>query len=103
MWCPSLGHRPTWSCQPNDIPLLDNRFRIDPDVADVTIVIHRRSNKSPAILVRPDGSKLYAWRHPADKVRWLDSDRYDIVTIDEPMPGPRQAIADYNVINRVRL
>ncbi|MCD8547391.1 MAG: TIGR03503 family protein [Aeromonadaceae bacterium] len=87
---------------PSDIPLLNNRFRIDPKVAEITFFIYREAGTAPAILVQPDGSKLYHFRAP-ESVRWLSLPDKDLITITHPMPGPWQTIAQVDPRNRIRL
>lgn len=89
--------------EPNDIPLLDNRFRIDPNTEQVTIILNHQDKPQTIVLVRPDGSKLYEKRHPKDEVAWVSTRDQDIITVDKPMPGPWQAIATLHGDNRIRL
>ena len=88
---------------PNDIPLLDNRFRIDPNTEQVTIILNHPSHEQKVVLVKPDGSKWYAQRHPPENVAWFNNRDQDIITIQNPMPGPWQAIASLNGKNRIQL
>ena len=87
----------------NDIPLLDNRFRIDPNTEQVTIILNHLKKPQKVVLVQPDGSKLYAERHPKATVAWLSKRDQDIITIQQPMPGPWQAIANLHGDNRIQL
>ena len=87
---------------PNDIPLLDNRFRIDPFTEQVTILLNHSQGPQTVVLVRPDGSKIYYHKHP-QSVAWVTSKLADIITIDNPMVGPWQAVADLNGDNRIKL
>lgn len=86
----------------SSLTLLDNRFRVDPTISQITFVIYREQNSRPVVLVRPDGFKYYASRHP-DYVRWYQESSMDIVSIDKPMPGPWQAIGQISPNNHVRL
>ena len=88
---------------PNDIPLLDNRFRIDPNTEQVSIILNHPSHAQKIVLVKPDGSKWYAQRHPPENVAWFNNRDQDIITIQNPMPGPWQAIASLNGENRIQL
>lgn len=88
---------------PNDIPLLDNRFRIDPNTEQVTIILNHPKQSQKVILVQPDGSKLYAQRYPEETVAWFNNSNQNIITIQNPMPGPWQAIATLNGENRIQL
>ncbi|RJG40237.1 TIGR03503 family protein [Motilimonas pumila] len=86
----------------NDIRLLDNRFRIDGAIEEVTFVIKRLPRSPAVVLVRPDGSKLYVNRHD-DSVQWLEGDTFDIITMKNPMPGPWQAVGRIDPENAIRV
>jgi uncharacterized protein (TIGR03503 family) len=87
----------------NDIPLLDNRFRIDPNTEQVTIILNHPQQPQKIVIVQPDGSKLYEQRHPKESVAWLATRDQDIITISNPMVGPWQAIARLDGENRIQL
>lgn len=87
---------------PNDIPLLDNRFRIDPHTEQVTFILNHSQGRQVVVLVRPDGSKIYYRKHSAS-VAWVSTKTTDIITIDNPMAGPWQALAELDGDNRIRL
>ena len=87
----------------SDVPLLENRFRIDHGVREVTFILKKREGSAPVVLVQPDGSKLYSTRHPEGQIGWLVTPDADLITIRDPMPGPWQAIADADSENRIRL
>lgn len=82
--------------------LLDNRFRIDPTIEQITFLIYRSNSSHPVVLVRPDGHKYYASRHP-DNVSWYQEPSMDIVSIDNPMPGPWQAVGKVTPKNNIVL
>nr|WP_237158002.1 TIGR03503 family protein [Shewanella psychrophila] len=75
----------------SEASVLKNRFRIDHMVDSLTLFIQRQYGSSPVVIVLPDGSKWYASRHP-EEVQWVDGLSGDIVTIQNPMPGPWQLI-----------
>lgn len=87
---------------PNDIPLLDNRFRIDPKTERITFILNHSKGYQLVVLVRPDGSKLYPQNHP-ESVAWVSGKTQDIITIDNPMAGPWQAVAQLDGDNRIKL
>ena len=76
----------------NQIPYFDNRFRIDAQVDEVTLLFYRKSGSPPVILVRPDGSKIKVNQHDKEQVDWYDDRTFDMVKMKKPMPGPWQAI-----------
>jgi uncharacterized protein (TIGR03503 family) len=79
----------------NSIKLLNNRFRIDDDIEEVTIVFFRSFGSAPIVLVRPDGSKLFLDNDlKDDSFNWYETDTYDMVSLKNPMRGPWQAIGD---------
>lgn len=84
----------------HNIPLIDNRFRVDPKVTEITFMLQRKPGSAPAILVRPDGSKIYPWKFPKGD-HWLETSKMDIVTLKNPMPGPWQALVSYQGQNAV--
>ncbi|USD31890.1 MULTISPECIES: TIGR03503 family protein [Vibrio] len=86
----------------SSMSLLDNRFRVDPTIKQITFVIYRAERSRPVVLVRPDGKKYYAWRSP-DNVRWYQEPTMDIISIDNPMPGPWQAIGKVTPKNKIIL
>ncbi|MCR3908713.1 TIGR03503 family protein [Aeromonas hydrophila] len=88
---------------PSDILLLDNRFRIDYGVKEITFIVTRKPGTPSVILVRPDGSKLYVGKVTPPDVGWLALKDQDLITIRDPMPGPWQAIGEVDPDNRVRL
>jgi uncharacterized protein (TIGR03503 family) len=76
----------------NQIPYFDNRFKIDAQIEEITLLFYRVSGTPPIILVRPDGTKLKINNLPKDKMTWYDDRTFDLITIKNPMPGPWQAI-----------
>ncbi|KLV06436.1 glutamate synthase [Photobacterium aquae] len=92
----------SWATEKSEMTWLDNRFRVDDTVEQVSFVIKRENNSQPVVLVRPDGHKYYYWRHP-DSVAWYQSPDMDIISIDHPMPGPWQAVGKVSPYNEVKI
>ncbi|WP_114766475.1 TIGR03503 family protein [Vibrio rhodolitus] len=86
----------------SSMSLLDNRFRVDPSIKQITFVIYRAENSKSVVLVRPDGRKYYSHRHP-ENVRWYQEPAMDIISIDRPMPGPWQAVGKVTPKNKIEL
>lgn len=96
-----------WSCfafaaSESAMSLLDNRFRVDPTIEQITFLVYREQSSQPVVLVRPDGKKYYAWGS-YDNVRWYQEPSLDIISVDNPMPGPWQACGESNPKNNIRL
>jgi len=78
----------------NQIPYFDNRFRLDGDLDEITLIFYRKSGSTPIILIRPDGSKIRVNQFDHEKVQWFDDSTFDMIKIKKPMPGPWQAVGD---------
>ncbi|HAS6607204.1 TPA: TIGR03503 family protein [Vibrio parahaemolyticus] len=96
-----------WSCfafaaSESAMSLLDNRFRVDPTIEQITFLVYREQSSQPVVLVRPDGKKYYAWCS-YDNVRWYQEPSLDIISVDNPMPGPWQAVGKVTPKNNIRL
>ncbi|WP_050907190.1 TIGR03503 family protein [Vibrio harveyi] len=96
-----------WSCfafsaSESAMSLLDNRFRVDPTIEQITFLVYREQSSQPVVLVRPDGKKYYAWGTYGN-VRWYQEPSLDIISIDNPMPGPWQAVGKVTPKNNIRL
>ncbi|UTZ27312.1 TIGR03503 family protein [Vibrio campbellii] len=96
-----------WSCfafsaSESAMSLLDNRFRVDPTIEQITFLVYREQSSQPVVLVRPDGKKYYAWG-TYDNVRWYQEPSLDIISVDKPMAGPWQAVGKVTPKNNIRL
>ncbi|PKG84537.1 TIGR03503 family protein [Colwellia sp. 75C3] len=78
----------------NQVPYFDNRFRLDADLEEITLIFYRKSGSTPIILIRPDGSKIRVNQFDHEKVQWFDDSTFDMIKIKKPMPGPWQAVGD---------
>ena len=85
----------------NGIKLLQNRFRIDHEVEEITMVFFREYGSTPVVLVRPDGSKIFSNQADGESIFWYDSTTYDMVSIKNPTPGPWQAVGQILPESRV--
>ena len=90
------------SAEPSTMSLLNNRFRVDETINQITFVVYREKPSRAVVLVRPDGTKYYADHHP-DNVRWYQESSMDIISIESPMPGPWQAIGKVTPENNIKL
>ena len=84
-----------WSCfafsaSESAMSLLDNRFRVDPTIEQITFLVYREQSSQPVVLVRPDGKKYYAWG-TYDNVRWYQAPSLDIISVAKPMAGCRKS------------
>lgn len=85
----------------NSIRLLQNRFRIDYKVDEISMVFFRKFGSAPIVLVKPDGSKIFQSQAIDHDVDWYDSTTYDYIRMRNPMPGPWQAVGQILPDSRV--
>lgn len=78
----------------NQIPYFDNRFRIDAELEEITLIFFRKRGSKPVILVQPDGKKLRIHDYDREQVQWHDDRTFDMIVIKKPMVGPWQAIGN---------
>lgn len=78
----------------NQIPLLNNRFRIDEAVEEITLIFFRKKGSPSVVLVKPDGSKVYARTAKEQQMEWHDDKTYDLIKMTKPTPGPWQAVGE---------
>ena len=85
----------------NSIKLLQNRFRIDYKVDEITLVFFRVFGSAPVVLVKPDGSKIFSSQADGEGIFWYDAKTYDMISIKNPTPGPWQAVGQILPNSRV--
>jgi uncharacterized protein (TIGR03503 family) len=85
----------------NSIKLLQNRFRIDYEVEEITMLFFRDFGASPIVLVQPDGSKIYQTDADGEFISWFFNSTYDMIRIKNPMPGPWQAVGQISPESQV--
>lgn len=82
------------------VPLVDNQFKIDDSVSEMTLLVFRRESSSATELLLPDQSRISQKNMP-NNVRWHSEGNYDLVTIDKPVSGHWLIDADIDPDNRV--
>ncbi|PCI60988.1 MAG: TIGR03503 family protein [Gammaproteobacteria bacterium] len=78
----------------NEIPYFDNRFRLDAQLNEITMLFYHKAGSVPVILIRPDGSKLRINDYDHEKIEWYDDLTFDMIKMKKPIPGPWQVIGD---------
>jgi len=76
----------------NEIKILNNRFRVDYHVKEVMLLFFRKHGSKPIVLIQPDGSKIYPKDANAKTIEWHADISYDLIKLQDPMPGPWQAV-----------
>ncbi|HSP57663.1 MAG TPA: vWA domain-containing protein, partial [Halomonas sp.] len=70
----------------DQVPLIDGRFTIDPDVESFSALLFHEPDDDPITLVAPDGSTYLAEQH-ADDMRWQVEPRFDLIRVPNPQSG----------------
>lgn len=68
------------------VPLDENGFLVDASIQEFTALIFRRSDVPATVIISPDG-KEYTSTDPANKVNWYRTDKYDLITVQQPVGG----------------
>ncbi|MBK1694356.1 hypothetical protein CKO09_06320 [Chromatium weissei] len=84
---------------PNTVPLEGNRFQIDGQVSEFTLLAFR-SGEDTTTLITPDGKSISAIK-PQPGTLWREEEGYDLVTLSKPMPGQWQLQGVADADNRV--
>ncbi|WP_304302687.1 VWA domain-containing protein [Chromatium okenii] len=84
---------------PTTVPLTGNRFQIDGQVSEFTLLAFRGSERTTA-LITPDGKTISATK-PQPGALWREEEGYDLVTLTKPMPGQWQLQGVTDPDNRV--
>ncbi|MDO7667619.1 MAG: VWA domain-containing protein, partial [Pseudomonadota bacterium] len=84
------------------VPLVENQFKIDNSVSEMTLLIFRREGSKSTELLLPNQSRVSLKNMP-NNVRWHSEGNYDLITIDKPLVGQWQIDADIDPDNRVMI
>lgn len=85
---------------PDTVPLKDNKFRVDRNIREITLLVFRSSPQEPTRVLMPNGQALGP-DSPSPNLKWHKDEGYDLVTIREPMAGDWQVQAQADPDNRV--
>lgn len=82
------------------VALVNNRFLVDSSVDEFTALIFRQDHSEKTRLIGPDEVVIQADKLPED-VRWLRTDEYDLITVQQPYEGEWQIVAAIEPESRV--
>ncbi|OBU12056.1 TIGR03503 family protein [Photobacterium aquimaris] len=91
-----------WAQTETRLTWLDNRFRVDPEIEQITFIVAREQPSQSVVLVAPNGHKYYADRH-SKAMSWYSDQGMDIISIDHPMAGPWQALGKVSSNNGIKI
>ncbi len=84
------------------VPLQANRFLIDSQVEEFTLLVFKKKSDEVVQLSSPDG-KTYKQGSQAKDLRWFNTPHYDLITVDQPYEGEWQLQAETDPNNRVTI
>jgi len=84
----------------DSVPLKDNRFSIDNQIEEFTVLIFKNKDSKPTLLEQPDGEN-YDAGSDSERITWFESVDYDLITINAPMAGEWRVYAEMDPDNRV--
>lgn len=82
------------------VPLDENGFLVDASIQEFTALIFRRAEVPATIIVAPDG-KEYSTTDPQNNVNWYRTSKYDLITVQQPVPGQWKVKTDMDPGSRV--
>ncbi len=87
------------------VPLKGNKFLIDSSIEEFTTLVFRKASiqqarVQPTILLAPDGAR-YVGSKDERYVRWHHTQDYDLMTVERPLEGEWEIIANADPDNRV--
>jgi len=82
------------------IPIEDNRFNVDANINDMTLLVFNKDKAHPTKIVTP-GKRTWDIKKSADNVKWFRDDGFDLITIKKPQHGQWKIFAPIDPNNRV--
>lgn len=82
------------------IPLDENGFLVDSSIQEFTALIFRRAEVPATVIIAPDGRE-YAGTDPQHNVNWYRTDKYDLITVQQPVSGQWKVKTDMAPGSRV--
>ncbi len=89
--------------QPDTVPLINNNFKIDDSIYEMTLLVFKDKNAPNKVteVVAPNGETFTRATAPKRTVKWHSEDNYDLITIHSPQAGDWKINAPIDPDNRV--
>ncbi len=88
------------AANPETLPMVDNNVLVDDSIEEVTMLVFRKDDASQSQIVAPD-KRVFGEDTAPDNVSWHHEQRYDLITIKNPMGGTWHVNAEVDPDNRV--
>lgn len=82
------------------VPLEGDRFVIDSSVEEFTALIFRKPGSESSVLISPDRTR-YSFEEERSDVNWYRTEKYDLITLKQPLEGEWRLQADMLPDSRV--
>jgi hypothetical protein len=82
------------------VPIRGNRFQIDDNISDMTVLLFHGARDAPVRITTPQGDQWDHDRHPP-QTTWYRDASYTMITMNKPSPGDWSIEANMDPDNRV--
>ncbi len=88
------------SVELDTIPIKDNRFNVDANINDMTLLVFNKDKTHPTTIVTP-GKRTWDIKKSSNQLKWYRDDGFDLITIQKPQQGQWKIMAPVDLDNRV--
>ena len=88
------------SVELDTLPIKDNRFNVDANINDMTLLVFNKDKAHPTTIVTP-GKRTWDKKTKLKELKWFSDDGYDLITIKKPQQGQWKIMAPADENNRV--
>lgn len=88
------------STEMDTLPINENRFNVDANINDMTLLVFNKDKTHPTKIVTP-GKRTWSNKKHPQQVKWFNDDGYDLVTVKKPQRGQWKILAPLDENNRV--
>ncbi|WP_347986679.1 vWA domain-containing protein [Methylomonas sp. AM2-LC] len=86
----------------DNLPLVGNRFVVDKNIKEFSILAFKKPDSAPSKLFSPD-QKIIDKHTALSNVSWLETATYDLITVKQPAEGEWRLDADADPDNQVMI
>lgn len=82
------------------LPLKNNRFNVDANINDMTMLVFNKDKQQPTKIVTP-AKKTWDKNTKDENINWFSDQGFDLITIKKPQRGEWKIVAPVDPANRV--